>query len=109
MKFLIDVQLPITLARWLKGRGYNAVHALELNLGTADDSGLWVVALREQRIMISKDEDFFILANRPEDQGKLLWIRLGNCRTATLLTLLNKRWLEIEEAFQSGQQIVEIR
>lgn len=54
MKFLIDVQLPITLARWLKGRGYNAVHALELNLGTADDSGLWVVALREQRIMISK-------------------------------------------------------
>lgn len=56
MKFLVDVQLPATLARWLKNRNYNAVHVLERNLGQTDDRALWEIAKEEGRIMISKDE-----------------------------------------------------
>ena len=36
-------------------------------------------------------------------------LRVGNCRTTDLLTLLNQRWPAIEEAFSEGQQIVEVR
>lgn len=109
MKFLVDVQLPGTLARWLRGRNCDAIHALELDLGRADDLTLWRMAREESRIMISKDEDFFILAMRPGDDGQLLWLRIGNCRTTDLLSLLNRRWSEIVQAFEDGQQVVEVR
>lgn len=109
MKFFVDVQLPGTLARWLRGRNCDAIHALELDLGKADDLTLWQQACDEERIMISKDEDFFILAMRPKDKGRLLWLRIGNCRTTDLLSLLNRRWSEISQAFEDGQQIVELR
>jgi predicted nuclease of predicted toxin-antitoxin system len=33
--------------------------------------------LAENRIMVSKDGDFFILAMRLDDSGKLLWLRVG--------------------------------
>ncbi|WPJ96546.1 hypothetical protein SH580_02365 [Coraliomargarita algicola] len=59
--------------------------------------------------MISKDEDFFILAMRPKDTGRLLWLRLGNCRTRDLLTMLNQRWSDIENAFSQEQRVVEVR
>jgi predicted nuclease of predicted toxin-antitoxin system len=109
MKFLVDVQLPGTLARWLRGRDCDAVHALERDLGQVDDRTLWNLAIEEERIMISKDEDFFILAMRPKDSGRLLWLRIGNCRTTNMLTLLNQRWNAIEQAFSEGQRIVEVR
>jgi len=109
MKFLVDVQLPGTLARWLRRRGCDAVHVLERDLGLMDDRTLWRIAGEEGRIVISKDEDFFILATRPADSGRLLWLRIGNCRTVGLLALLNRRWEEIEQAFGSGQRIVEMR
>lgn len=45
MKFLVDVQLPGTLARWLRGRDLDAVHVLDLNLGQADDRTLRKLAI----------------------------------------------------------------
>lgn len=108
MKFLVDVQLPGTLARWLRDRNYDAVHVLERNLGQADDCILWRIIKEENRIMISKDEDFFILATRPNDTGSLLWLRMGNCRTNQLLTLINRRWDTIIKAFEENQRIVEV-
>jgi predicted nuclease of predicted toxin-antitoxin system len=109
MKFLVDVQLPGTLARWLRGRNCDAIHALDRDWGQIDDRELWKFANDESRIMISKDEDFFILATRPKDNGRLLWLRVGNCRTTDLLTLLDHRWPAIEKAFVEGQKIVEVR
>ena len=108
MKFLVDVQLPGTLVRWLKDRNHDAVHVLERNLGQADDRALWKIVKEEGRIMVSKDEDFFILATRPNDTGCLLWLRMGNCRTNQLLTLINQRWKNIMQAFEEGQRIVEV-
>ncbi len=109
MKFLVDAQLPTALARWLSARGYDAVHVLDRDQGQAVDPDLWNLAIAENRIVVSKDEDFFILATRPGDAGQLLWLRLGNCRKQTLLTALETAWSSIEVAFLSGQRIVEVR
>ncbi len=109
MKFLVDNQLPSALARWLSARGYDAVHVLDRDQGQTDDRGLWSLAITENRIVVSKDEDFFILATRPGDAGQLLWLRLGNCRKQTLLTALETAWSAIEAAFQASQRIVEVR
>lgn len=109
MRFLVDTQLPGTLARWLRGRGYDAYHVLEQGMGQSGDAEIWETCLKEERVLISKDEDFFILATRPGDSGRLLWLRIGNCRTKDLLTMLNCRWAAIKAAFAESQRVVEIR
>jgi predicted nuclease of predicted toxin-antitoxin system len=65
MKFLIDAQLPLTPARWLRGRGCDVVHVLEIEAGQSDDRKIWEMALREEHILMSKDEDFFHIGNTP--------------------------------------------
>ena len=109
MKFLVDHQLPAALARWLAGRGEDAVHVLDLALDSSPDADLWSRAEADQRIVISKDEDFFHLANRVGETGRLLWVRLGNCRTATLLARFGSAWPGIEQAFAAGNRIVLLR
>jgi predicted nuclease of predicted toxin-antitoxin system len=109
VKFLVDNQLPAALARWLTVRGHDAEHVLDRQQAQTDDRSIWDAALAEERIVISKDEDFFILATRPTDTGRLLWLRMGNCRTQFLLAALEKSWPAIEAAFESGQRVVEAR
>jgi predicted nuclease of predicted toxin-antitoxin system len=106
---LIENQLPVAVARWLQARGEDAVHAIDRGLGQTSDRDIWETAIAENRIVMSKDEDFFILATRPGDPGRLLWLRVGNCRKQTLLATLDRAWSAIEEAFFQGQTIVEIR
>jgi len=50
-----------------------------------------------------------LLANRPRDTGRLLWVRVGNCRTPILLARFAAAWPTVEGAFRSGQRIVELR
>lgn len=106
MRFLVDNQLPAALARWLVAQGADAVHVLDLALDTAPDLAIWSRACGETRIVVSKDEDFFDLANRPEDTGRLLWVRVGNCRTTELLTRFEAAWPGILHSFSAGHRIV---
>ncbi len=106
MKFLVDNQLPAALARWLEGKGADAIHVLDVSLDATPDLEIWKFAGIEGRIVVSKDEDFFHLANRPRDSGRLLWVRIGNCRRDTLLARFETEWLGIAQAFAAGQRIV---
>lgn len=109
MKFLVDNQLPGALAHWLKKRGVDAAHVLDLELGQSADRVIWQAAADEQRIVISKDEDFVILVSRPGDPGRLSWLRIGNCRIFDLIKRLESSWTWISEEFQKGCRIVELR
>lgn len=109
MKFIIDNQLPLALAKWLQSRGEDAVHVIEREQAKADDWCIWSDAIREGRIVVSKDEDFVILASRRGDPGRLLWLRVGNCRTDDLIRRFETSWDRVLEAFQSGQRVVEFR
>ena len=106
MKFVVDHQLPAALARWLSARGEDAVHVLDLALDSSPDADIWSRAGAEDRSVVSKDEDFFHLANRADDGGRLLWVRLGNCRTAALLARFESVWPGIEQSSAAGHRIV---
>jgi predicted nuclease of predicted toxin-antitoxin system len=106
VRFIVDNQLPAALARWLGTKGADAVHVLARGLETTTDVDIWTLAIHEARIVVSKDEDFFHLANRPADTGRLLWVRVGNCRRDTLLARFEAAWLGIEEAFSAGNRVV---
>ena len=109
MRFLVDNQLPIALARWFTGVGMQADHVLDFGMQKSSDKQIWTVAAARNDIVVSKDDDFLLLANRPGDTGRLLWVRVGNCRTPALLSRFTIAWPAVEKAFAAGQRIVELR
>lgn len=75
----------------------------------ASDAQIWGYAASGNWIVVSKDEDFLHLANQPDDAGRLLWVRIGNCRRQALLQAFDKELPRIVEAFDTGARVVEIR
>ena len=108
MRFLVDNQLPPSLARWLRDRGHDAEHVFESGLHLLDDRALWARALASDRIVVSKDEDVLYLSNQPGDGGRFLWVRLGNCRNDALIAAFSSSFDRIVAAFDSGQSVVEL-
>lgn len=60
MKFLIDNQLPKALAEHLSRRGHDCQHVLDVGLANASDIAIGRYAEAQERILITKDEDFLI-------------------------------------------------
>lgn len=109
MNFLVDNQLPEALCNFLTTQGHHSSHVIALQMDEASDLEIWNYAAKGDWIIVSKDEDFLHLANRPGEFGKLLWVRIGNCRTASLLRSFEKELPEIVRAFDAGVRVVEIR
>ena len=109
MKFLIDNQLPSALAQYLRKRGFDCEHVLDIGLAEALDIEICRYAEAQERIIVSKDEDFLYLASQSRVRIRLLWVQLGNCRTAALLAAFDRLWPSVEVALKAGDQIIEIR
>jgi predicted nuclease of predicted toxin-antitoxin system len=60
MKFIVDAHLPKALAFLLREKVYDAVHTTELPGGNdTTDAEINRLSLAENRIVISKDADFY--------------------------------------------------
>ncbi|WP_242057723.1 MULTISPECIES: DUF5615 family PIN-like protein [Nostoc] len=83
MKFLVDAQLPVRLARFLKASGYDAIHTRDLpSQNATPDNEINVISIAEDRILITKDVDFvnsFLTIQQPY---KLLLITTGNIKNS---------------------------
>ena len=106
MKFIIDAQLPISLADWLSEKGYPSIHTLNLpRKNKSTDFEILEVALKEERIVISKDSDFyesFIVNQKPK---KLLLISTGNISNSELQDLLERNLASIINLFNTHNLI----
>lgn len=107
MRFVVDNQLPPSLSRLLAEAGHESVHVAMVGLDSSSDEVLWAWAAREDRVVVSKDEDLFFLANRGGDRGRLLWVRIGNCRRDQLHDAFLRSLAAIVGAFEAGQRVVE--
>ena len=89
--FIVDAQLPYSLAIMLRQRGYDAVHTDDLpNKERTGDNEIRIVAKDDNRIVITKDSDFFnsyILSKSP---SRLLLISTGNIINKELFYLFEK-------------------
>jgi len=99
----------MALADHLRARGLDCQHVLDVGLAQATDAQICNYAEEQERVIISKDEDFLNLANRPEARIRVLWVRLGNCRTSTLIEAFEKFWPTVESCFSAGDRILELR
>jgi len=109
VKFLVDHQLPPALAEFLGGLGHESRHVREIGLKSDDDLTIWKFATSNDFVLISKDQDFLDLASRPNEKGRLIWVRLGNCRNQPLLQAFGKFLPQILQSLDEGGRIIEIR
>jgi len=66
VRFLVDAQLPIGLARMLQQHGHDSQHVADLEMMETSDRNIWAWAKQHNCVIISKDEDFVILHSTNE-------------------------------------------
>ncbi len=108
MKFLIDAQLPPALADWLRARGHEADHILDLAGLAVDDAAIWDLARRDGRVIMTKDRDFATWAAARRSGPQVVWIRLGNATRRVLEAWLEPRWPEISQRLEEGVHLIEV-
>lgn len=108
MKFLVDAHLPPSLAAVLVAAGHHTLHTRDLPAQNRTRDGIInEISLREMRVVISKDTDFFyshILQGRP---WKLVLVRTGNIGTSELRALFERHLPAILAALET-HSLVEI-
>ena len=103
MKFLVDAQLPRRFCTWLTEAGHDALHTLDLPQGNrSSDNEILAVAEREQRVVVTKDDDFvqsYLVTGRPL---RLLLISTGNIANDELERIVRDHMGEITRAFDTA-------
>ena len=106
MKFLIDAQLPKALASLLQEKGYDAIHTLEMpNRNATDDKEINELSIKEKRIVISKDSDFYDSYTANREPYRLLYLTTGNIRNKELLEIFNNNIKKIITEFTNSYVI----
>jgi predicted nuclease of predicted toxin-antitoxin system len=106
MKFLIDAQLPVRLARFLQTAGYDVIHTKDLpQQNSTSDNQINEISLQQKRIVISKDSDFvnsFLTMQKPY---KLLLITTGNISNSELEAIFVNQLSRLVNLFEIHQYI----
>lgn len=99
MKFLVDAHVPPSLCNVLQVAGHDAIHTISLPAQNETvDEVLNKLSVEQQRVVITKDADFYhshLLHGKP---WKLLLIRTGNIRKNDLTALFQKHLPQIVAA-----------
>jgi predicted nuclease of predicted toxin-antitoxin system len=109
MHFLVDAQLPPSLANWFAVKGHSGIAVRDIGLRDSPDTAIWTYAQCTDAVIVTKDEDFAQLAAIRRPPPRVLWIRLGNTTNADLVRALEARWPEVVEHFEAGTPVVELR
>lgn len=106
MKFIVDAQLPKSLSDFLSSKGCDSIHTLDIeSKNSTTDNEITHISIKENRILITKDNDFletFLLRGEPP---KLILVRTGNIRNADLLAIFNQYFDQISNSIRDNSLI----
>lgn len=106
MKFLLDAHLPPRLCTILQAAGHDAVHTVALPAqNRTADRAINTLSMEQERVVISKDTDFYyshLLNQRPH---KLLLVCTGNLRARELIELFQRQLPAIIAALESNSLV----
>jgi predicted nuclease of predicted toxin-antitoxin system len=106
MNFLVDAHLPPGLVAGLQAAGHDALHTSQLpRRNETSDRIINDLFVREQRVVVTKDSDFYhshLLHGKP---WKLLLIRTGNIRTRELARLFQQHLPAIVTALEQNSLV----
>jgi predicted nuclease of predicted toxin-antitoxin system len=106
VRFLIDAQLPPSLVSTLQANGHDAVHLFDVAPTDADDMAIWQLAMSDQRVIVTKDEDFASRSKLASAGPQIVWLRVGNCSKAELRAWLEPLLPSIIQALEQGERLV---
>jgi len=106
MRFLVDVQLPPALARWIASKGHEAEHVRDRLGADRSDVFLAGASIAAGSVVISKDSDFLRL--QADGKPPVIWVRLGNSTNVALLALFELEWQRILDSLSRGEPVVEV-
>jgi predicted nuclease of predicted toxin-antitoxin system len=95
MKLLFDQNLSPQLVLNLADLFPNSSHVYAVNLDSAQDTEVYDYARREGFTLVTKDADFGDLNVLLGFPPKVVWIRRGNCSTATIGDILRRHYEDI--------------
>ncbi|MCB0522216.1 MAG: DUF5615 family PIN-like protein [Lewinellaceae bacterium] len=96
MKFIIDAQLPRSLAKYLRLKGHDVVHTIDLPNGNlTEDFEVIKISMQDQRIVISKDSDFYDYYVLHQEPWKLLNLTTGNIVNKDLFALFDRNYAQL--------------
>jgi len=91
VKFLVDAHLPKALSDFLRLKGHDSIHTIDLpDANRTNDQTIISIAGLEKRTIITKDSDFlesYLLIGHPE---KLVLIKTGNIRNVDLIKIFER-------------------
>ena len=103
-RLLFDQNLAPRLAHDLADLFPDSAHVRHLHLHAASDEDIWARAAAGRFVIVTKDDDFrqrsFLCGHPP----KVIWVRLGNCRTEDVAALLRAREADVR-AFIADPQL----
>jgi predicted nuclease of predicted toxin-antitoxin system len=97
MKLLFDQNVSPSLVGHLSDVFPGSAHVFALNLSSASDVSIWLYARDHQFVLVSKDADFVELTMLRGFPPKVLWLRIGNCVTKDIETLIRVNQTAIED------------
>ncbi len=96
MKLLFDHHLSRKLVGRLEDQFPGSSHVAFHGLADAEDVDIWAFAGREGYTIVTKDSDFNDLSALRGVPPKVIWVRIGNCTTAEVETILRRHARAIE-------------
>ncbi|MFN8575243.1 MAG: DUF5615 family PIN-like protein [Candidatus Sericytochromatia bacterium] len=106
MKFIIDAQLPKKLYELFINKGFDSINTLDLsNRNTTTDNQINQLSIRDSRVVITKDTDFFNSFFINGVPYKLILITTGNIRNIELLSLFENSIENIVEKLDTNNVI----
>jgi predicted nuclease of predicted toxin-antitoxin system len=107
VRFVVDEQLPESVARWLVDQGHDAEHVRTIRMKSASDQTIWDHALATQSVIVTKDRDFVEWSIARSPIATVLWLRFGNLKRSILLERLESVWPRTLASLEAGALVVE--
>lgn len=100
LRFIVDTQLPPSLTAKLIEWGFDAIHTTSFdNRDLLSDSNIRKIAIEQNRIIITKDTDFweyYLVKNSPP---KVFLVELGNISNKNLFHIIEANTKSLVELF----------
>lgn len=103
MKLLFDANLSPEPVGRLADIYPDSEHVVSFGLEQTD-TAIWDYAREREFVIVSKDSDFEQRAVVFGAPPKVIWIRLGNCRTGVVESLLRQRFEQIQGFFADSNE-----
>jgi len=109
VKFIVDAQLPPSLAAALRQAGHDAEAVREIGLREAKDAAIWNYALQNNGVILTKDEDFAERCMASNQAPVVIWLRIGNATNPELLVWFMPQWPSMLGRLEAGDKLIEVR